>query len=216
MTKEEKKTYDRAYRLSHRDEIKAKNIAYCLINAERLKAARRIYRLANRKKTAEYNKNWRLANPEKVKATKEKYHITHSLEEKSYRIANKDKAMARKKTYNNNHPEKKKMLHKAYCLANPEKFAAYSRRRRAIKRGVQHQPYTDISIFEYDSWVCQICGKKINKKLKWPHPRSKSIDHIIALSNGGNDSPENVQSAHLRCNLGKYAKNGGQLRLKFA
>jgi len=102
---------------------------------------------------------------------------------------------------------------KAYRLANPEQMAAYDRKRKAFKLGNGHQPYTDTYIFERDGWICQICGQKINKRLKWPHPRSKSIDHIVPLIKGGADAPINIQAAHLRCNISKNAGGGGQLRL---
>lgn len=88
-----------------------------------------------------------------------------------------------------------------------------SHKYKALKQGVGHEPYRDSYIFQRDGWVCGICGRKINKKLKHPNPLSKSINHIIPLSKGGNDSPVNVQAAHLRCNMGKHNINTGQLRL---
>lgn len=102
---------------------------------------------------------------------------------------------------------------KEYALANPEKIKAGNRKHRAVKRGARHEQYLDSCVFDRDGWVCGICGRKINKRLKYPHPRSKSIDHIVPLSKGGSDSPINVQAAHLRCNLSKNAGSGGQLRL---
>lgn len=87
------------------------------------------------------------------------------------------------------------------------------RKRQALKLGNHHERYTDIEIFERDGWICGICGQKINKRLKYPNPRSKSIDHIVPLSKGGADAPINLQASHLRCNIGKNANFGGQLRL---
>ena len=37
-------------------------------------------------------------------------------------------------------------------------------------------------------------------ELTWPHPESKSIDHIIAINNGGPHTLSNLQAAHIRCN----------------
>ena len=71
--------------------------------------------------------------------------------------------------------------------------------------------------FEYickrDQWVCQICGKKVNKLRKRPDPLSPSLDHIKPISLGGFHSHDNVQLAHLRCNLSKGASVGYQMRL---
>ena len=55
--------------------------------------------------------------------------------------------------------------------------------------------------------VCGICGQPVDKKLKYPHPMSPSIDHIIPLEKGGHPSDlANLQLAHLYCNRQKAAK----------
>lgn len=74
------------------------------------------------------------------------------------------------------------------------------RRRRARLRGAITVSYNDIEIFKRDKWICQLCGKKVNKRLVYPHLMSASIDHIIPLEKGGPDIPENVQLAHFICN----------------
>lgn len=55
--------------------------------------------------------------------------------------------------------------------------------------------------------VCAICGAPIDKTLKFPHPLSPSIDHIIPVSKGGHPSnPDNLQLTHLACNRAKADK----------
>jgi HNH endonuclease len=85
--------------------------------------------------------------------------------------------------------------------------------RRARKRGARVEPFRATGIYERDGWKCGICGERVSKRLVHPHPRSASIDHIVPLSQGGEHSPANVQMAHLRCNLRKGDRHGGQLRL---
>lgn len=52
--------------------------------------------------------------------------------------------------------------------------------------------------------VCGICGKPVDKKLKYPHPLSACIDHIIPLAKGGHPSDiENLQLSHWCCNRQK-------------
>lgn len=55
--------------------------------------------------------------------------------------------------------------------------------------------------------VCGICGRPVDKSLKFPHPLSKCIDHIIPIVRGGHPSSlDNLQLAHLSCNRAKSDK----------
>ena len=55
--------------------------------------------------------------------------------------------------------------------------------------------------------VCGICGKPVNKKLKYPDPMSPCIDHIIPVDRGGHPSDiDNLQLAHMSCNRQKSNK----------
>ena len=118
-----------------------------------------------------------------------------------------------RKLYRKSHREQRRTSDNKYYMRNKDKFVVHRRKRRALKKGVRHEDYNDNYIFERDGWICGICGRKINKRLKYPNRLSVSIDHIVPLSLGGDDRPINVQAAHLRCNLGKNARNTGQLRM---
>ncbi len=55
--------------------------------------------------------------------------------------------------------------------------------------------------------VCGICGHPVDKHLKYPHPMSSVIDHIVPVSKGGHPSAiENLQLAHWSCNRQKSDK----------
>ena len=55
--------------------------------------------------------------------------------------------------------------------------------------------------------ICGICGKPVDRSLKYPHPMSASVDHIIPIEKGGHPSDlANLQLAHLYCNRVKAAK----------
>ena len=55
--------------------------------------------------------------------------------------------------------------------------------------------------------VCGICGRPVDYGLKYPHPLSACIDHIIPLAKGGHPSDiNNMQLAHWCCNRQKSDK----------
>lgn len=59
--------------------------------------------------------------------------------------------------------------------------------------------------------TCGICGLPVDKSLKYPHPMSPCIDHIIPVSKGGHPSDiSNLQLAHWTCNRQKSDKLVGR------
>lgn len=52
--------------------------------------------------------------------------------------------------------------------------------------------------------ICGICGKPVDKTLRYPNPMAASVDHIIPISRGGHPSDiDNLQLAHWTCNRQK-------------
>ena len=55
--------------------------------------------------------------------------------------------------------------------------------------------------------ICGICGKPVDKSLKYPDPMSPTVDHIIPVSKNGDPiSLDNLQLAHRYCNRMKSDK----------
>ena len=55
--------------------------------------------------------------------------------------------------------------------------------------------------------VCAICGKPVDKRLKWPDPMSRTVDHIVPVAKGGHPSDlSNLQLTHMICNRLKSDK----------
>ena len=79
---------------------------------------------------------------------------------------------------------------------------------RARRYGAKSDKIKREDVFEACNWVCQICGKPVDKEIKYPNPLSASIDHIVPLSKGGTHTKDNVQLAHFLCNSRKGAKVG--------
>lgn len=100
-----------------------------------------------------------------------------------------------------------KVSNSLYCsqkCRTKHKRAGASIRSRCRHYGV----YYDASVksrlvFERDHYICQICGMATNSSDRsWGTlgPYSPTVDHILALANGGAHTWDNVQCAHAMCN----------------
>ncbi|MFD6684172.1 HNH endonuclease, partial [Micromonospora parva] len=78
-------------------------------------------------------------------------------------------------------------------------WQAKCRRRRAAKRGGASEPYTLSEIAERDRGRCKLCGGRVAMGQKVPHPKAPTIDHVVPVSEGGDDTRANVQLAHFLC-----------------
>lgn len=56
-------------------------------------------------------------------------------------------------------------------------------------------------VLERDEYICQICGEETNPQAHVGDPDYPNLDHIISVADGGDDSPDNLQTAHRRCNI---------------
>jgi 5-methylcytosine-specific restriction endonuclease McrA len=60
--------------------------------------------------------------------------------------------------------------------------------------------------------ICGICGKPIDKSLKYPDKMAACVDHIIPIAKGGHPSDiSNLQLAHWCCNRSKSDKIAGTI-----
>jgi 5-methylcytosine-specific restriction endonuclease McrA len=76
-------------------------------------------------------------------------------------------------------------------------------KRQRLLAGARSEPYARLDIFNRDGWICGICEEPIDPAIKGRKSGAASLDHIIPISLGGDDTPENVQAAHFGCNSGK-------------
>lgn len=77
------------------------------------------------------------------------------------------------------------------------------RARRARLAGARSEPYTTAGIAKRDGFICALCGSQVDMKLRFPDSLSASVDHVLPLSKGGDDTLSNVSLAHLGCNSSK-------------
>jgi hypothetical protein len=87
-------------------------------------------------------------------------------------------------------------------------------RRRAQKLGTATGPVRIDEVVARDKGRCHICRGRVSRK-PYPHPRSRSMDHVIPLSRGGTHTLDNVRLAHLQCNVAKKHRGGNEQLLLF-
>lgn len=71
-------------------------------------------------------------------------------------------------------------------------------RQASMKHG-----YSPKQLANRDGTDCGLCGAPVNMTLKHPNLMRGSVDHITPTSLGGSNEPDNVQLAHLHCNIKK-------------
>lgn len=94
-----------------------------------------------------------------------------------------------------------------YCsqkCRRKEKAKKKSYRSRCRKYGVHYDAsVTREAVVKRDRYICQICGKPTDPNdREWGTlgPLFPTVDHIVALANGGTHTWDNVQCAHAICN----------------
>ena len=161
--------------------------------------------LEEKEKMRKYKKEYRQKNKERIRAYRKKYDKEHKEEiclyQKKYREKHRAEMKKYGKNYWNKNKEKMSVINKLWAKNHLEKCNQYRRKRRAIRMGADGEKFSHLEIYERDGWICQICGKKVDKKLKYPNQLSASLDHIVPLSKGGSHSRSNVQLAHWICNV---------------
>lgn len=91
-----------------------------------------------------------------------------------------------------------------YCLKTCQVAAGGCRRRGRLAKAFV-EDVDKGAVAQRDKWKCQLCRRKVDGSLPWPHPMSWSLDHVVPITQGGEHSYANIQLTHLICNLQKHA-----------
>lgn len=129
---------------------------------------------ANAETRAEQVRRWREVNAEAFRATQRDYYQQR-----------KGEYARRREMWKRN---------------NPDRMQEYHRRRRARIAG---GAVDEIDLGALWNGECGICGGALDPGLAHPDPMSKSVDHIVPLARGGAHTQQNLQWAHLICNMRK-------------
>jgi len=105
--------------------------------------------------------------------------------------------------YRRKYPERDRAVAKAYRERHPDRVINRNHARRVATTGAESEQILTSVLLERDGTRCSLCPEEIDFELKWPHPGSKSLDHITPVAAGGSHTYDNVALAHLVCNISK-------------
>lgn len=159
--------------------VKESNARYRDENKEKIAKSKAEYQKQNREKLRIYEAAWRAKNPEKAAAPKVRWSQK-----------NRESEAARLALWRRNNPEAKK---------------ANNHARRALSAGASgsHTRSDIVNLLNLQKHRCASCKLKVLKSGKLVY----HVDHIMPLSKGGSNSPDNLQILCPACNLRKHAKH---------
>lgn len=185
---------DKAYRLEHLGEIKAKKRERYLAQREEIAKKHRAYYETHAEEMKSRSKKYYQTNLVSIKVKSQAYRDSHKQEiaeqGRKYRQKNKAKLAAQKK---------------AYSQAHPEKEYEHLARRRARKAA---STYNDLTIAQWEEikaayeYRCVYCPKDCWRCQRKKHALTQ--DHITPLGPDGSHTLHNVVPACVSCNSKKH------------
>lgn len=114
---------------------------------------------------------------------------------KVWRDRNRDYVNEKSREWVANNKEKRREIVRRWDQNNPEKVELKRARYRERKRAAAVAKYREKDILDRDGNRCKYCGKK-----------AEGLDHVVPISRGGADCPENVVACCVVCNRSKGSK----------
>lgn len=185
--------------------LRARNANYRRNHQEEIKQYRKEYRERNRDALNLSQKLYRIENWEKISASKQRIYERNRekilQQQKEYRNNNRETVAERDREYGKYyravHADRRRVTTKRYRDRNPERNRLHRRNRRArqMMNGGKHCLADIRKLLSSQNHSCVYCGGDLRQMYH--------VDHIIPLSRGGSNGPENLQILCPRCNQRK-------------
>lgn len=166
---------------------------------EKARIRARAWYANNKQRALEKSREWRSENVE-----------THRQRSRDYYTNNKEKCIESRKSYYAKNKEKMDAWHRNYEAENKEKRRSWRIANRELKRLLENNRRLKIvgtlskgivkKLMEQQSNLCNGCGIDL-ATVKY------HIDHIVAVSKGGENIDSNVQLLCVSCNTSKGSKD---------
>jgi 5-methylcytosine-specific restriction endonuclease McrA len=172
--------------LKNRQSLLEKQKLYRQANKESFAERDRRYRRNNRRVISEKAREYRKNNKDKIRRNQRKWEM-----------ANPDRVREATRKYAEADPQRRRDIAKRWRENNWDKKLADQRKRRGMKYKKSHAPYDFKAICAQFGNRCLACGRS-DVKL--------TVDHVLPISRGGADAPDNVQPLCQSCNSSKGVK----------
>ena len=159
----------------------------------------------NKDKVSAYEKTYQVEHREQIRDGARKRNRANPLRKAEYGrkdyLKHRKERRALMRRWRENNAEKIKISRRVKVSANPERYAAYRRNRKArVRNAAGSHTGADIEkIYQLQRGKCACCRIGLRKKYH--------VDHIHPLKRGGSNSKENLQLLCPSCNGSKSAKD---------
>ena len=158
----------------------------------------------NKEYSKEYSKEWNKNNEEYIKKHKKQYYKDNKEyikeKRKQYYKDNKEYIKEYRKQYRENNKEHYNKYNKEWRKDNPEKILKYNNKRRLKKenqgRDITKEQWKEM--MDFFEWKCAYSGEYLGGDSD-----KRTIDHIVALDNGGEHEIWNLVPMYLNYNSSK-------------
>lgn len=148
--------------------------------------------------------SYRDNNPDRVKESRRKWVANNKAKIRAYRKATRTRRLAYLKEWRKTNAAHRKKYARAWQKANRARTRAASLRRRARVLNAEGSYTADDVKAQYERQKGYCYYLRDGKKHKLG--KNYHVEHIIPLSRGGTNGPENIVLACAKCNLRKGAK----------
>ena len=182
--KECNRKYQKEYNKNNKEKISNRNKKGYEKNKNNILKHQKEYNKNNKEKISKRQKIWYEENKDDIlKRSKERYE------------KNKDSILEKQKEYN-----------KKWAKNNPEKILNRNNKRRNKEEnqgnGITKEQW--LEMMNFFDWKCAYSGEKMEDNKT---TNGRTVDHIIALDNGGENEPWNIIPMKKGYNTSKHTKN---------
>lgn len=175
-------------------------------NPEEHRAARRRYYSEHTEASREQRRQYYAENAEQEREYARRYNAEHPDYAANYRAEHREEINETVHQWAIRNRARKAAVSRIYRAQNREKLNTYCRNHQARKLAAEgtHTASDIIAQLKRQKGLCYYCGCKMNRTRYAPN--SQTIDHVVPLSRGGRNSPDNLVIACLFCNVSKKNK----------